>query len=70
MVTAKSAKTQIKSIKNAVVEQMSHITTNEKIVGAAAIGVMVGAAATTIGSSLLHSNAPEKVAKAVKKPTA
>jgi hypothetical protein len=70
MITAKSAKKSMKSFKKAAVEQISHITTNEKIAGAAAIGVAVGVAATAIGSSLLHSGAPEKETKAVKKPTA
>jgi ABC-type tungstate transport system substrate-binding protein len=70
MMTTKSAKKQIKSIKKAAVEQMSHITTNEKIAGAAAIGVVVGAAATAIGSAMLHGSALEKETKAVKKPTA
>jgi ABC-type tungstate transport system substrate-binding protein len=54
MITAKSAKKKMKSLKNAAVEQISHITTNEKIAGAAAIGVAVGVAATALGSSLLH----------------
>jgi hypothetical protein len=49
---------------------MSHITTNEKIAGAAAIGVVVGAAATAIGSAMLHGSDAEKTTKAVKKPTA
>jgi ABC-type tungstate transport system substrate-binding protein len=70
MMTTKSAKKQIKSIKKAAVEQMSHITTNEKIAGAAAIGVVVGAAATAIGSAMLHGSDAEKTTKAVKKPTA
>jgi hypothetical protein len=56
MLTAKSAKKKMKAVKAAAVEQMSHITTNEKIAGAAAIGVAVGVAATAIGSSLLHGS--------------
>lgn len=56
MITAKSAKTKMKAIKAAAVDRMDHITTNEKIAGAAAIGVAVGVAATAIGSSLLHSS--------------
>jgi hypothetical protein len=70
MITTKSAKKQIITMKKAVVDQMSHISTNEKIAGAAAIGVAVGVAATALGSSLLHSNAPGKETKAMKKPTA
>ena len=53
---------------------MSHITTNEKIAGAAVIGVAVGAAAAAIGSAVLHSGegkADSKTAKpAVKAPAA
>jgi hypothetical protein len=56
MITAKSAKSKMKAVKAAAVEQMSHITTNEKIAGAAAIGAVVGAAAAAIGSSMLHSS--------------
>jgi hypothetical protein len=70
MITTKSAKKKIKAFKTAAVEQMSHITTNEKIAGAAAIGVAVGAAAAAIGSSMLHASAPEKAVKAAKKPAA
>jgi hypothetical protein len=71
MITAKTAKTQLNTIKEAAVETMSHITTNEKIVGAAVIGVAVGAAATAIGSSLLHgSETPAKTAKPVAKAPA
>jgi hypothetical protein len=64
MITAKSAKKKMKSLKNAAVEQIGHITTNEKIAGAAAIGVAVGVAATALGSSLLHGS--ETAAKAAK----
>jgi hypothetical protein len=66
MITTKSAKKKITSLKEAAVEQMSHITTNEKIAGAAAIGVAVGAAVAALGSSLLHgsSEADAKVAPA------
>jgi hypothetical protein len=70
MITAKTAKTKINAVKAAAVEQMSHITTNEKIAGAAAIGVVVGAAAGAIGSSMLHNSPTEKTTKPVKKPMA
>jgi hypothetical protein len=70
MITTKSAKKTMKSIKDAAVDRMDHITTNEKIAGAAAIGVAVGVAATALGSSLLHGKLSEKEGKAVKKPTA
>jgi hypothetical protein len=63
MITTKSAKKTMKSIKKAAVEQMSHITTNEKIAGAAAIGVAVGVAATALGSSLLHGAGGDADAK-------
>ena len=59
MVTTKSAKDQLNAIKTAAVDKLDHITTNEKIAGAAAIGVAVGVAATAIGSSLMHSKTPE-----------
>lgn len=68
--TTKSAKDQFASIKKAAVDRMDHITTNEKIAGAAAIGAVVGAAAAAIGTTLLHGSEPQRVAKAVKKPTA
>lgn len=67
MITAKSAKKKMKAMKNAAAEQMSNITTNEKIAGAAAIGAVVGAAATVIGTSLLHANSTDKDQKAAKK---
>ena len=79
MMTTKSAKDQFKSIKEATIDRMDHVTTNQMIagaaalgavVGAAAIGAVVGAAATAIGSSLLHGTEPQRAAKAVKKPTA
>ena len=71
MITKKDAVTQATAIKEAVVDRLDHITTNEKIAGAAVIGVAVGAAATAIGSALLHKNAPEKKVKpAAKKPAA
>jgi uncharacterized membrane protein len=68
MITAKSAKKQIKSMKKAAIEQMGNITTNEKIAGAAALGVVVGAAAGAIGSSMLHGGAADKDVKPLKKP--
>jgi|GWRWMinimDraft_5_1066013.scaffolds.fasta_scaffold316406_1 hypothetical protein len=67
MLTAKTAKNKIVAIKEAAVEQMSHVTANEKIAGAAVIGVAVGAAAAAIGSTLLHRSASDQdteVAKA------
>lgn len=54
MITTEAAKKQIETIKQAAVDKMDHITTNEKIVGAAVLGVAVGAVAAAIGSSLLH----------------
>lgn len=71
MITKKEAVTQATAIKDAVVDRLDHITTNEKIAGAAVIGAAVGAAATAIGSALLHNNAPaKKVKPAAKKPAA
>lgn len=70
MITAKTAKNKMKDLTSAAAEQLSHVTTNEKIAGAAALGVVVGAAAAAIGSSLLHSDKPDKDVKAAKKPIA
>jgi F0F1-type ATP synthase membrane subunit c/vacuolar-type H+-ATPase subunit K len=66
MMTTKTAKKQLKSIKKAAVVRMDHITTKEKIAGAAAIGVAVGVAATAIGNSLLHANISGKAMGAKK----
>jgi hypothetical protein len=62
MVTMKSAKKTMDTIKTAAADRMDHITTNEKIVGAAALGVAVGVAATAIGSSMLHGDKLSKKA--------
>jgi hypothetical protein len=70
MITAKSAKKKMEAIKSAAVEQVGHITTNEKIAGAAAIGAVVGAVATAIGSSMLRGSDDKNAAQLVKKPTA
>jgi hypothetical protein len=56
MTTTETAKKQLNTLKQAAVDRMDHITTNEKIAGAAAIGLAVGVVATAIGSSLLHSD--------------
>jgi hypothetical protein len=63
MLTAKTAKDKLTAIKTAAVEQISHISTNEKIASAAVLGVAVGAAATAIGSTLLHRNSPDQATK-------
>lgn len=70
MITSKEAKDKVIAAKDAAVEQLSHVTTNEKIAGAAALGVVVGAAAGVIGSSLLHGDKDGKQSNATKKPTA
>ena len=70
MITSKEVKDTVIAAKDAAVEQLSHVTTNEKIAGAAALGVVVGAAAGVIGSSLLHSNETDKSTKTMKKPAA
>jgi hypothetical protein len=59
MITAKSAKSKMKAVTAAAVEQMSHITTNQKIAGAAVLGVAAGAAATALGSAIMHNNGNE-----------
>ena len=71
MITTESAKNKMKEMTAAATEQLSHVTTDEKIAGAAALGVVVGAAAAAIGSAMLNSDAPaKKTAKAAKKPAA
>lgn len=70
MITAETAKNKMKEMTSAAAEQLSHVSTNEKIAGAAALGVVVGAAAAAIGSSLLHSDTAKKNSKAAKKPAA
>lgn len=71
MITSDTAKNKMKDMTAAAAEKLSHVTTNEKIAGAAALGVVVGAAAAAIGSSLLNSDTPAKKAtKAAKKPAA
>jgi hypothetical protein len=70
MTTMKTAKDQATAIKDAVVDRVEHITSNEKLAGAAVIGAAVGVAATVLGSSLLHANDPEKNGKTTKKPAA
>ena len=67
MITSKKAKETITAVKDAAVEQLSHATANEKIAGAAALGVVVGAAAGIIGSTLLHTEAADKPLKTAKK---
>lgn len=68
MMTPESAKKAMDSLTKAAADRMDHATINEKIAGAAAIGVAVGVAATALGSALLHSGAtPSKTAKDDKK---
>lgn len=70
MITAETAKEKLTAIGNATVERVDQMTTNEKIAGAAALGLAVGVAATALGSVLLHDKAPDKKAKPVKKAVA
>ena len=71
MITSETAKNKMKDMTTAAAEKLSHVTTNEKIAGAAALGVVVGAAAAAIGSAMLNSDAPaKKTTKAAKKPAA
>lgn len=71
MTTLKSAQTKMQSIKDAAVDRIDHITTNEKIAGAAVMGVVAGVAATAIGTALYHgSEKATKTAKPVGKPAA
>ena len=67
---AKTVKDQFASIKEAAQGRLDRISTREKIAGAAAMGVVVVAAATALGSSLRHDPAPTKAAKTAKKPAA
>lgn len=62
-----TAKEQATAIKDAVFDRVEHITTNEKIAGAAVIGAAVGVAAAVLGNSLLHASEPDKASKPVKK---
>ncbi len=68
MLNAKTAKKQMKAVKKAVGDRIDHITTNEKLAGAAAIGVAVGVAATALGSALIHGSTAAPAAKPSKKP--
>ena len=71
MITSDTAKNKIKDLTAAAADQLSNVTTNEKIAGAAALGVVVGAAAAAIGSAMLNSDSPsKKTTKAAKKPAA
>jgi hypothetical protein len=70
LLTTKSAKKQLNTMKKAAVVRMDHITTNEKIAGAAVLGVAVGVAATAIGSSMLHATKPDKDVKSASNETA
>ena len=70
-VVKKGAETVVKqfeTVKDAVVDRAANISTTEKIVGAAVIGVAVGAAATAIGSALLKSDTKPARAAAKKAP--
>ena len=64
----KTAIKQVEAVKDAVVDRAANITTTEKIVGAAVIGVAVGAAATAIGSAILKSDAKSARVAAKKAP--
>lgn len=70
MITAKTAADKVKAMTNAAAEQIGNISTTEKIAGAAVLGAVVGAAATALGSSLLHSDAAPNKPTAAKKPVA
>ncbi len=70
MLTTKSANKTLDTIKKAAVVRMDHITTNEKIAGAAVLGVAVGVAATAIGSSMLHATKPDNDVEAASNETA
>ena len=71
MITSETAKNKMKEMTVAASEQLSRVTTNEKIAGAAALGVVVGAAAAAIGTAMLKSDAPaKKTTKAAKKTAA
>jgi hypothetical protein len=63
MLNAKTTKKQIKAVKKAVSARINHITTNEKLAGAAAIGVAVGIAATALGSVLIHGGPASAMTK-------
>ena len=71
MIKSETAKNKMKEMTVAASEQLSRVTTNEKIAGAAALGVVVGAAAAAIGTAMLNSDTPaKKTTKAAKKTAA
>jgi hypothetical protein len=59
---------QFEAVKDAVVERATHTSTTEKMVGAAVIGVAIGAAATAIGSALLKGDTKPARTAAKKAP--
>lgn len=69
MITTKSAKKQFKAFKKMAGNRYDSIGTNEKMAGAAMLGVAIGVA-SALCSSLFEGSASPKVARAGKKPTA
>ena len=61
-----SPKKQIKAFKKLAGGRIQRITTNEKIAGAAALGLVIGVV-STIGSSLLYGGAAAKDGRTAKK---
>ena len=72
MITTKSAKQKFETIRQAAAGRIDHITSNEKLAGAAVLGAAVGAAVTAAGSALLHAGSKNKtkVAKTAREPAA
>ena len=68
MVATKSAKTRFKAFAKMAGDRYDNIGTNEKVVGAAVLGVAIGVA-STLSRSLFDGSTSPKVAKAGKKPT-
>ena len=69
MVTTKSAKMFFKAFTKMAGNRFHSIGTNEKMVGAAVLGVVIGVG-STLCRSLFDGTTSPKVAKAGKKPTA
>jgi hypothetical protein len=69
MMTTKSAKRQFKAFKKMAGNRYDSIGTNEKMAGAAVLGVVIGVA-SALCRSLFDGSTSPKVAKAGKKPTA
>lgn len=60
MMTRKSAKRQLKALRKTAIDRFDDITTNEKMAGAAVLGVVVGIASTLCRSLFQANTVPPK----------